>query len=193
MTDKPRLGIYENLDEQAYHEDDALGSNDIKGLIKTKGLYNKKKYAPDSDSLRIGSAFHCLFLLGKNEFLKQYKIRKAPRVQRFWGNGKTIVSLSEFQMISDWCRNIPKSIINLRGEECTARNIMDSGAIKSVKTELSYFWINEQGVRCKVRFDMLFNDNIIVDPKTIQNWKGIDMDLCINESIAKLTSRQSNI
>jgi hypothetical protein len=188
LPNEPRLGLYlsKELSNEEYHKDSALGSSQIKELFHTKKLYGKKKYSSNSDSMRMGSAFHSLLLEGKKVFLSEYKIRKTKRGKRFYGKGDNIISLANFQKISDWCRNIPKALITLGDNEVTAQSLLDSDSIKDIKTECSYFWINDLGIRCKVRFDMLINNMIIIDPKSMSNWKSIDLDKCINDTIAKL-------
>lgn len=182
-----RLGIYESKDlsNEEYHNDEALGSSDIKSFLHTKELYRKKKYYNSSDSKRIGSAFHSLLLEGRDKFFQDFKVRRKPNGRKFRGNGSQIVSLTEYQMLSDWCRKIPRTQIYYSGKEFTLAQFLQNNKIKDISTELSYFWVNKLGVRCKARFDILINDTFIIDPKTMANPNGLDLDTCINQTIAR--------
>jgi hypothetical protein len=175
-TKKERLGLYENLEENLYHEDPALGSTDIKILSRSVEEFYYRKNCPESfprtSSLNMGSAIHCLLLYGFKEFFKQFKIRKRPRARSFMGKGQVILSREDWKKLTIWYRRLKS--------HPASKEIFDN---KNIKTEVSYFW-EEEGIRFKSRFDILINDNIIVDLKTVENTYKENFDLFMNKSIA---------
>lgn len=177
MTDEPRLGIYENLPEEEYHADDALGSTDIKTLSKSTEEFYYRKNCPDSfsttTSLILGSAIHSLILDGFKEFFKKFKIRKKPRGKVFMGTGETILTKEDWRKISIWYKKLQN--------HPASKEILNK---KNLQTEVSYFW-EEEGLRFKCRFDMLINNRIIVDLKTVENTYKDNFDRFMNLTIAK--------
>jgi exodeoxyribonuclease VIII len=156
-----RLGVYEDLPEEEYHADDALGSTDIKTLSQSTEKFFYRKNTPDSfsstSSLVLGSAIHSLILDGFEEFFRKFKIRKKPRGKEFMGTGNSILTKEDWKKIAIWYRKLKN--------HPASKEILEN---KNIKTELSYFW-EQEGVRYKCRFDILINNRLIVDLKTIQN------------------------
>lgn len=175
--EKPRLGLYENLDEAEYHADDALGSTDLKTLSKSTEEFYYRKNCRESfsatPSLILGSAIHSLILDGFEEFFKKFKIRKKPRGKTFMGSGETILNKEDWKKLSIWYRKLKN--------HPASKEILDKD---NIKTEVSYFW-EVDGVRFKCRFDMLINNKIIIDLKTVENTYKDNFDRFMNITVAK--------
>lgn len=174
---KPRLGLYEDLAEDEYHADDALGSTDIKTLSKSTEEFFYRKNTPGSftstSALVLGSAIHSLILDGFQEFFTKFKIRKKPRGKVFMGSGDTILTKEDWKKVSIWYKKLKN--------HPSSKEILNN---KNIKTEVSYFW-EENGIRYKCRFDMLINNRIIVDLKTVENTYRDNFDRFMNLTIAK--------
>jgi hypothetical protein len=84
QTTQPKMpecfpdGVYFGLDESKYHADSALGSSDIRALLKHPSEYwhnswmNPQREREETDYLAWGTAFHVLILQGMEAFLKRY-------------------------------------------------------------------------------------------------------------------------
>lgn len=171
--------LYQNYPEQDYHNNKALGSTDIKTIKKSLETFYYRNHCKElfesenKKSLLIGSAFHLLVSGGVKEFLKEYKIRKKPRVNKFIGKGENIITVKDWQLLKILYRKIKTNPLS--------KEILD---MKNIQHEVSYFW-QENEVNLKCRFDMLINNRIIVDIKTIDNTTQREFDKLLNYSIRK--------
>jgi exodeoxyribonuclease VIII len=200
-----RIGIYENLPEQDYHSDSALGSTDLKILSKSVQEFRYKKDNPEEEtkeSLKIGKIFHALVSDGIEEVYKNYailpgkeemkigssfyeKIKNSADFEenfelpksknatqfKYIGNKETIKE-SDFEEINLWYEKLKANH--------AAAEILNH---KQLKKEVSYFW-REDGIRFKCRFDLLVNNQIIVDIKTVANIYMEEYNKLVNGVIA---------
>ena len=71
-------GIYFNLSNEEYHDDPAIGSTDIKKLLKSPTEYwynsqlNPNRDLTKKQHLKFGSALHC-YLMEKHNFNKEFQ------------------------------------------------------------------------------------------------------------------------
>lgn len=93
-------GIYFGLDKDEYHRDPALGSTDIKMLLKHPGDYwwqswRNPSYEPKATNfLDWGNAFHSLILEGEEDFKDRYY--RGPAKRDFPGLMVTMEDLRKF-------------------------------------------------------------------------------------------------
>jgi hypothetical protein len=156
-------GIYLGLDEDTYHNDPALGSSDIRSLLKGANRYwqrswmNPKRPAEKLTPSKIfGKAMHKLLLEGREPFRCIYvrrpddsddaspseksKLTKAMNDKLL--EGQFLLKAPEFDFIED-----VKLIIDADPEL--------NGCLDNALTEVSVFWTRKDGTRLKCRFDAL--------------------------------------
>jgi hypothetical protein len=175
--EEPRSGIYVDLPPSDYHEDDALGSSNLKTLLKSPEDYNYSKNNPSKSTkdMILGTALHYIALESTKEedFLKEFKVHEDGKKKTFRGEGELEISESNYKEVLSWHDKLVKT-----PEINEFLNHPDR------KTELSYFW-EEEGVRMKCRFDLLLFNNLIIDLKTINTSASKDKDGdCFNAEIA---------
>lgn len=200
--------IIHGLSNEAYHHEkpysDYLSSSQLKLYLKSPKAY---KHAIDnpteekSDALRFGSLFHDLMACCAEHYAndteaiakwmrhiavfdppkndktglpygsatKAYKEAYDAFLQA--NNGKTIASNEELSLVQKMCQSL----------------MLDSGAtseqvrklLKWAKaTEVSYFYETEDGIKLKVRPDLLTNGKIV-------DWKTCSLDSLDEDSIAR--------
>lgn len=171
-------GIYIGLSSDDYHADPALGSSNIRDLIKGANLYwHKSRMNPKrpkekkTPSKILGTAVHRLLLDGDVAFLEDFvrgpygadddnlsssdkgtltKAAKAKLMQ-----GQELLTQEEFDFVLG-CKEVIDLDPHLNG-------CLDNGL-----SEVSVFWTRKDGVRCKARLDKL-KIRGIGDLKTIAN------------------------
>jgi len=173
-------GIYIGMPADEYHADPALGSSNIKDLIKSPRKYwlrspynpDRDRYVdPETDSTVMGTALHCRLLDGDIKFVKSYARRpddlagatpadKAKVTKAFnaslEGTGKIALKADEWQLIED-----THSVITAHPDLAQV--------FKDALYEVSIFWHDRRtGTRCKARLDIL-KPRGIGDLKTIAN------------------------
>jgi hypothetical protein len=148
-----RLGIYEGLDEQEYHADNALGSTDIKNLLNSPMVFwynsklNPKKQCNFKPAYKIGSAIHTA-VLEPTEFSNRFSI---SRKHKACATSPTKLGRSEFSEV-----------------QLVKKEVKKLNAFEGQKREVSVFWV-QNGVRCKARFDILDFGQIVIDLKTTRS------------------------
>ncbi len=179
-TDAPKQlpdGIYIGLSNARYHRDLALGSTDLRYLLKGANLYWHKKLNPkrpksnDSTPSKIlGNATHCLLLDGTGPFNAEYvrgpygpdddltsaeksALTKAAKAKLMVGQELLTQEDHDFVL---GCKDVIDSDPELQG-------CLDNGL-----SEVSVFFTRPDGVRCKARLDKL-KIRGIGDIKTIAN------------------------
>jgi len=134
-------GIYLKLDDEIYFSDTAVGSTDVKSLIKSPSIYWKesnfnpesKLFRKQSPHLDRGSAFHCL-LFEPNKFFERYFV--SPGCQ--YDKEKKMIRRSDFE-------DMKLSIQELFRHD-DIKNLLDKN---HGYPEVSVVWIDEEtGVRC---------------------------------------------
>lgn len=165
-----RQGIYFDLDEHAYHADTALGSTDIKNLLKSgpdywwNSSHNPKHTDQPTPQQQYGRALHLLVLEGQQIFQARYvrrpddlKVLTAKAKQELCPNGEVVLDEEDYDRIL-----IANSLI--------AQNPDLAAAFEGGMPEVSVFW-TENDVRMKARFDYL-KVRGIGDLKSIRNIYG---------------------
>lgn len=176
-------GIYFDLPEDAYHADPALGSSDIKNLIISPLQYwahshmnPDKVVKEDTDATAFGTWMHeAVFDPGKRTFVAKpsgmsfaRKDGKAWR-QDQWDVDRTIVTEKQGAAM-----HMAISALKSSGV---------SDAIEGAIPEVSYFWTDPSGYRCKIRLDGLGAKQSF-DLKMFVNSMGKDLETCIAHAVA---------
>jgi hypothetical protein len=196
-----RNGIYEDLPEQDYHADDALGSSDLKELYISPQTWVFKKLYPEAfekkkrnPALIIGSALHKLTLEGMGEFIKSYRVNKEDDLRKKdfhkWFVGEDILKKSEYEDVKLYYRILQENYISKKALHLLSREERRNKDIKAnweeekkdVKSEVSCFW-EVDGIRFKCRFDLLQKGKTIVDLKTATFQKG-SLNAALNNYMA---------
>lgn len=181
-----RLGIYFGLDDSEYHADPALGSTDIRRLLKSgpdywwESAHNPLKEEDDQTvAQKFGRAVHKFVLEGEVAFLGCYApvdlsgTTKAGKVERaeIEAAGKTWLKRDDFNRIL------------LSGQMIRANPNL-SEAFSGGRSEVSVFWQRPDGIRLKCRFDYL-KVRAISDLKSTRNSRGIDFVEACRRSMAE--------
>lgn len=185
-------GIYIGLPADRYHADTALGSSNIRDLLKGANLFwykspmnLKKKADKPTPSKILGNATHKLLLEGREAFDALYargpynedddltaaeksaltKAAKASLKKEAESTGveRELLTQADYDFVLG-CKAILDRDPNLQG------------CLDNALTEVSVFWTREDGVRLKARLDALKLRGI-GDIKTIANERERDMDL----------------
>jgi hypothetical protein len=179
-------GIYLNLSAARYHADTALGSSNIRDLLKGANLYwfksflnPKKKKDKLTPSKILGNATHKLLLEGRGPFDAEY-------IRGPYGDDDEDLTPSEKTALT---KEAKKKL--LEGQELLkqdeydfvlgCKQVLDSdpeleGCLDNALTEVSIFWTRPDGVRCKARLDAL-KIRGIGDIKTIANERERDLEV----------------
>jgi PDDEXK-like domain of unknown function (DUF3799) len=178
-------GIYIGLDANRYHADTALGSSNIRDLLKGANLFwhksflnPKKKPEKLTPSKIVGNATHKLLLEGKKAYDEIY-------IRGPYNDGDDYTSAEKTALTKKAKEKL------LEGQELLAaddwdfvmgcKEVLDTdpelkGCLDNALTEVSVFWTRADGVRCKVRLDALKLRGI-GDIKTIANERERDMEV----------------
>lgn len=157
-------GIYINLSNERYHADPALGSSNIKDILKGANHYwhkswmnPKRKKKNKTPALIVGNAMHALLLEGRKVFDQRYI--RGPYDSTYEGSSSDKSALT---------KAAKKDL--LEGQELIEADIFDfllgvkqiidadpelEGILDGGLCEVSIFWTRPDGVRCKARLDML--------------------------------------
>lgn len=179
-------GIYLNLSAARYHADTALGSSNIRDLLKGANLYwfksplnPKKKKDKLTPSKILGNATHKLLLEGNGPFDAEYvrgpygdddedltpaeksALTKAAKAKLL--EGQELLKQDEYDFVLG-CKQVIDSDPELEG------------CLDNALTEVSIFWTRPDGVRCKARLDALKLRGI-GDIKTIANERERDLEV----------------
>ncbi len=171
-------GIYIGLPADAYHADDALGSSNIRDLLKGGNLYwhksglnPKRPKEKPTPSKILGTATHMLLLEGRKAFDAVYvrgpygedddhlsgpeKGQLTKKAKEKLLDGQELLTQADYDFVLG-CKDVLDADPELKG-------CLDNGL-----SEVSVFWTRKDGVRCKARFDKL-KQRGIGDIKTIAN------------------------
>lgn len=178
-------GVYLRMPPEEYHADPSLGSTDLRNLRKgarrywLASSYNPERHRfidEDRKSTVVGSAIHCRVLDGLDVFLGKY-VRRPDDTGASSGDKAKATKAFKAQLMShqillnadDW------SMVEAVGDLITAhpdlRNLFTGG-----DHEVSVFWVNEHGIPCKARFDVL-KPRGIADLKSVANERGMKFDI----------------
>lgn len=185
-------GIYIGLSSEIYHRDEALGSSNIRDLLKGPNLFWHKsrmnpKWRPDklTPAKIVGNATHRLLLDGAEFFNVEYirgpygpdddltpgeksALTKAAKAKLM--ESQELLSQEEYDFVVG-CKQVLDMDPKLAG-------CLDNGL-----SEVSIFWTRPDGVRCKARLDKL-KVRGIGDIKTIANERErpLDQACCLDIS-----------
>jgi hypothetical protein len=184
-------GVYFDLDEVLYHQDPALGSTDIRRLLRSPPDYfwhswmnpNRPPIDPDTPARARGKAMHKLVLEGEEVFSRFYK-RRADDDEGASPADKTAATKAAKKALAPG-----QSLLSGADYDrvCIAGAMIskhpDLGdAFANGRSEVSVFW-ERGGVMRKARFDYL-KPRGIGDLKSITNTKGIEFKAACRNSIA---------
>lgn len=178
-------GIYLGLPADDYHADDALGSSNIRDLLKGANLFwhksrmnPKRRKEKKTDAKIVGNATHRLLLDGQDLFEAEYvrgpygpdddhlsgpeKGALTKEAKKKLLEGQELLSQEDYDFVVG-CKDVLDSDPKLRG-------CLDNGL-----SEVSIFWTRVDGVRCKARHDKL-KIRGIGDIKTIANERERPLD-----------------
>lgn len=184
-TDHPP-GVYFGLDEDAYHNDVALGSTDMKRLATSppqfwfESRYNAAWEPWDEKPATVlGSARHKFVLEGKDAFLACYAPQTIPantkagkdEVEAIRASGRKPIKVDEFNRIMQ--------IGTIVRSNPSIANAFSGGA----GSEVSIFWV-EDGIKRKCRIDYV-KPRASVDLKSVANQFDKHFPSACREAIAK--------
>lgn len=155
-----------NLPESDYHGHSALGSTDLKLILRSPLHYrHKKETQEDTPALNFGKAFH-MAILEPDRFqsdvavMPKFSGKGSVAERERWAlehQGKLILSESELDDV----------------KQMRARVLFHKAASRLLTkgvAEESFFWEDaETGLKCKARSDYLRTDRIVIDVKTTQD------------------------
>lgn len=153
-----------DMEEAPYHAAPALGSTDIKNLLRSPAHYKAAKEHPiEGDARRIGTLVHECILEPDTWALR----RDVPEVNKRTKAGKA--ELAEFYEVAGKEGWLPVEVADRSLCEAMHDSVMSHRVVSAIlsradRRELSCFWTHEN-VACKARFDALA-PGLIVDLKT---------------------------
>lgn len=188
-------GIYFGLSDEDYHMDPALGSTDIRNLLRSapdywfeSNLNPSKVFDEDITPARLrGKAMHALVLEGKDAFASRFvrrpddppgstpadkgNLTKAAK-RDLCGNGESLLHGDVYDAV------LQSSVMVKRHPDLAT-------AFTGGFSEVSVFWTRTQpdGIRCKCRFDYL-KPRGFGDLKSITNTLGIDFRQACHNALA---------
>lgn len=188
-------GIYFGMPAEEYHADPALGSSNLRDLLKSPSEYwygSHLNPARDDESTRAtvrGTATHLYVLNGEAAFLARYY--RGPDQPEYFTPAQKGVATKKAKDA------MPAGMEYLAAEEydrcvmATAmivRNPHLMGAFQDGAPEVAVFWDHVTGdgevVRCKMLADYL-KPRGVGDLKTVSNWKGIVFKSACREAMAE--------
>lgn len=223
-------GIYFGLSSEQYHADPALGSTNLKDLLRHHMEYyhnsplNPNRVDTDSLARMKGRALHTLSLEGREVYDKRYAI--PPRIEDWAVDGKRplqtvedlagvlkklglphtgkkadlvkrVLEAEPDQIIWDNVIETFNAMVARDGKEVLKPEIHDEvvraaasitsnphlvNVFRGGVAEVSVIWIDEHGLRCKCRFDML-KPRAIIDLKKVSNSRGLPFDMACGQAI----------
>lgn len=178
-------GIYIGLDEERYHADTALGSSNIRDLLKGANMYwfkswmnPKQKASKKTPSKILGSATHKLLLEGEKAFKALYV--RGPYDDTFDGTPaekSALTKAAKAKLLEN------QELLSADDYDFVlgVKDVIDSdpeleGCLDNGLSEVSVFWTRSDGIRCKCRFDKLKRGGV-GDIKTIANERERELDV----------------
>jgi hypothetical protein len=190
-------GIYFGLPDQEYFDDPALGSGDMRALVKegAPGYWWQSPYNPnkpdddDKPSLILGKAIHKLVLEGEPEF-DRYFIR-SPHSDEMSGPEKAAATKDLKKRLHEAGRfdvtvlpgkDFDRAVI---ASAMITRNPSLRTAFQNGAPEVSIFWTRGDGIRRKARIDYL-KPRGVGDLKSASNFKKVEFPRACRETIANM-------
>jgi hypothetical protein len=188
-------GIYYFMPKEVYHADDALGSSNIREILKSprdfwlgspmnpdRALYQRE----ETKATVVGDAIHSYLLDGLGDFHDRY-VRRPDDPPGASPSDKA-------QVTKKFNASLSPHQTKLHGDEWriveTAGNVITShpdlgGLFDGGDHEVSVFWDGPAGIRLKCRFDIL-KPRGIADIKSIANQYGDRLDIAAKFAIKRL-------
>lgn len=167
------MSIYEHMPADQYHATHALGSGNLKALLRSPAHYQAQLIAPPTETpaMRLGTLLHTRVL---EPDVWQSAVRVIPGdVNERTNAGKARMAAlradapPETQWIKqdeyDACNAMHASIWGHDAARALLQHVADE------RREISLFWSDDRfgaPVPCKARFDVWRDDGVIVDIKT---------------------------
>jgi hypothetical protein len=190
-------GIYFGLPEDDYFADNALGSGDMRALVKegAAGFWWGSGYNPnrrdddDKPSLTLGKAIHKLVLEGEHAFDELYM--RSPHSEEMTGPEKSAATKDLKARLKAAGREhitvLPGDAYD-RAVIASAMIVKNPGlrtAFQNGAPEVSVFWTRGDGIRRKARIDYL-KARGVGDLKSASNFKRIEFPRACREAIANM-------
>ncbi len=166
-----QAGIYFNLSNDDYHNDDAISNSGVKNLLDCPTKYwwnsplNPNKEPLDTKALRIGKLYHCL-LLEPEKFQDEFLVLPKGKMLKSFlkERGLEEEDISHLTQVRDGdIEEADKAIKEIKNDP------FYTGWFDGGYPEVSIFWKDQDsGLMCKCRFDYL-NTTFAVDYKTTQD------------------------
>lgn len=187
-------GIYYFMSNDEYHADPALGSSNIRDILKGPRRYWRTSHMnpsahlyrrAETESTVMGTALHTYLLDGAAKFSDTY-VRRPD-------DPPGATPAEKGQITKKFNASLLPRQIGLHGDDWAltmdaGRTITEHPDLKEVFAggdhEVSVFWINAQGIRCKARFDIL-KPGGIGDLKSIANMYGDQLEKACKVAIKR--------
>ena len=174
-------GIYLNLPEADYHADPALSASGIKNLLQSpadywfQSVHNPDREDFDTTATAKGTLYHLMFF-EPERFKETYAIKPegmsfATKDGKAWRADHEHMQIVKYEDVQEVARH--RALAEKRG----LFEFIGEG-----HSEVSIFWTNATGNRCKCRVDRLAA-NAAFDLKTFSNSQRKDLDMCLAHTI----------
>lgn len=184
-------GIYFGLDETEYHAHEALGSTDIRKLLRSAPDYwwssvmnpHRPPIDPDTEARARGKAMHKLVLEGEEGFSRLYKRRPDDEKDASSSDKSNLTKSAKKALAAGQTLLHGDDYDRVRIAGAMISKHPDLGsAFSNGMSEVSVFW-ERGGILRKARFDYL-KPRGIGDLKSITNTRGIDFPAACRNAIA---------
>lgn len=164
-------GIYFNLSNEDYHNDEAVSCSGVKLLLQNPLKYwwnspmNPQKKKSDTKALRLGRLYHTL-LLEPEKFKSEFLVLPKGKLTKSYlkENGLEQEDIDSLTIIREPDIELAQTAIN----EIKGDSYYDNW-FKGGYPEVSIFWKDKAtGVNCRSRFDYL-NTDFAIDYKSTQD------------------------
>lgn len=155
-------GIHYALPEDAYHADPAISNSGLSLVAKSPAHYRQRAERATTPALAKGRALHALVLEGRREHVVQPTFSGTGAVARRaeWKaahEGQAILSESDAAAVDAMALAVAQ-------HPFAAKLVTGEGF-----SEVSLFWTEADGTRCKARYDKLLANGVIVDLKSARD------------------------
>lgn len=174
-------GIYFNLPEEAYHADPALGSSGVRDIIVSplkywiKSPYNPDREDEETSATNLGDYVHDRLLHAEKKFaIKPDGMSFTTKEGKAWrdeqrGAGMTIIPYADHKAAM---------MIFAALDQAKVREHFRDG-----EPEVSFFWTEPNGFRCKIRIDYLRAHDAF-ELKTYANTMNKEIETAIAHTVA---------
>ncbi len=174
-------GIYLNLPEADYHADPALSASGIKNLLQSpadywfNSVHNPDREDDDTAALSKGKLYHSMFfepeLFERTYAVKPGGMAFSTKDGKAWRAKHQHKQIVKHEDVHEIAHN------RILAEKRGLFEFIGAG-----HSEVSIFWTNGTGNRCKCRVDWL-SPTAAFDLKTFSNPTRKDLDMCLAHTI----------